>query len=71
MEILKWKSPVIEKNRNLAGPTVRFLLPKWDVKFFKLIVEVENHPEYNSEYTLIYQEKEFQSQITASMNLDS
>lgn len=71
VEILKWKSPVIEKNRNLAGPTVRFLLPKWDVKFFKLIVEVENHPEYNSEYTLIYQEKEFQSQITASMNLDS
>ena len=71
VEVLKWKSPEIEVNKNLAGPTVRFLLPKWNIKFFKLLVEVESHPEYNSDYTLIYREKEVHNQSTAPMNLDS
>lgn len=67
--ILKWESPTIGRNQNIAGPTARILLPKWDVAFFKLVVEVEHHPEYNSNYTLIYRQMEKADNKTAVMNL--
>jgi len=45
----------MEANINQSGPTVRFQLPSWKTDRIKLILEVEGHPEYNSEYTLAYQ----------------
>jgi hypothetical protein len=40
---------------NQAGPTARCKLPAWSTDRFKVMPEVENHPEYNSEYTFAYQ----------------
>jgi len=56
--ILKWESAVSESNANVAGPTARFRLPRWeDTDRFEVILEVEGHPEYNSSYTLLYKPK--------------
>ena len=54
-ELLKWEYPLLKANINQAGPTVRCILPAWNTDRFKIILEVEGHPEYNSEYTLAYQ----------------
>lgn len=72
VEILSWDAPVTEKNTNLAGPTARFKLPKWDTTRFKLLLEVEENPEYNSEYTLLYKPKSKPKEKgTAIMNLNN
>lgn len=54
-ELLKWEYQPLIANINEAGPTVRCNLPAWETDRFKIILEVEGHPEYNSEYTLVYQ----------------
>jgi beta-mannosidase len=53
--ILNWEYTEMEANINQTGPTVRFTLPDWDANRIKLILEVEGHSEYQSEYTLVYQ----------------
>ena len=53
-----WAFSVPESNTNLPGPRIQRLLPRWDVKSFKLLLEAEGKPEYNSEYVLLYQKKE-------------
>lgn len=53
-EILAWTTPALQENTNIAGPTVRYTLPEWPVTRFKVRVEVDGKPEYNSEYTLLY-----------------
>ena len=53
-DLLTWHPGKIKDNTNTAGPTGRLKLPNLKGSQFKLIVEVEGHPEYNSEYTLIY-----------------
>jgi beta-mannosidase len=55
IHLLKWEYNKIEANLNQRGPTVRYQLPSWKTDRIKLILEVEGHPEYNSEYTLAYQ----------------
>ena len=55
LEILSWNPPPIENNTNIAGPTGRIKLPRLKSKRFKLLIEVEEHPEYNSEYTLLFE----------------
>ena len=55
LSLLKWEFPELKANINQAGPTVRCILPAWKADRFKVILEVEGHPEYNSEYTLAYQ----------------
>jgi beta-mannosidase len=55
IEILSWIPPTIENNTNIAGPTGRLKLPGFKSKLFKLLIEVENYPEYNSEYTLLFE----------------
>jgi beta-mannosidase len=68
--ILKWQSFSGEANVNIEGPTARFKLPKWNINSFKVLVEVEGKPEYNSEYTLMYQKKkEVIVKKTAMMNV--
>lgn len=53
--LLDWDFATIKATTNQAGPTVRCKLPAWKTDRFKVILEVEGHPEYNSEYTLAYQ----------------
>jgi hypothetical protein len=52
---LSWNPPSIQDYTNIAGPTGRVKLPYITSKRFKLLIEVENHPEYNSEYTLLFE----------------
>ncbi|HEY3372132.1 MAG TPA: glycoside hydrolase family 2 TIM barrel-domain containing protein [Prolixibacteraceae bacterium] len=55
LTLLNWEYNAMKANVNQAGPTVRCKLPAWTTDRFKVILEVEGHPEYNSEYTLAYQ----------------
>jgi beta-mannosidase len=55
ISLLKWEYPEMKANINQSGPTVRFRLPAWKTDRFKIILEVEGHPEYNSDYILAYQ----------------
>ena len=70
VEVMKWDTPALPANENVAGPIVRFRLPNWQHGMFKLLLEVEGKPEYNSEYTLLYTPKEGKREGTAIMNLD-
>jgi beta-mannosidase len=52
--ILVWDFPEIPANRNLKGPTARFLLSQeWKSEMIDLILEVDGKPEYRSEYSLL------------------
>lgn len=53
--LLNWDYNNLEPNTNLAGPSASLKLPHWDTDRFKLVLEVEGHPEYNSEYLLLYE----------------
>jgi beta-mannosidase len=53
--LLDWQFGEMKANMNQAGPTVRYKLPAWSTDRFRVILEVEGHPEFNSEYTLAYQ----------------
>lgn len=57
IELLDWTTPALSENKNIQGPTVRFDLPEWPVTRFKVWLEVDEKPEYNSEYTLLYRTK--------------
>jgi beta-mannosidase len=52
--LLEWNYRQLAANSNQPGPTVRFKLPSWTLDRFKVFLEVDGHPEYNSEYTLSY-----------------
>jgi beta-mannosidase len=54
IKILDWNYIGMESNKNQQGPNIHYRLPAWQSDRFKLILEVENHPEYNSEYTLAF-----------------
>ena len=54
LDLLTWHPGEIRDNTNIAGPTGRLKLPHLEQSQFKLVVEVEGQPEYNSEYILIY-----------------
>ena len=53
-EILKWGYAGMKPDINQPGPIAKWNLPAWKSDRFKVILEVEGHPEYNSEYTLAY-----------------
>ena len=55
LPVLAWDFNALPANVNQPGPTLRCQLPGWATDRFKLVLEVEGHPEYNSEYTLAYQ----------------
>jgi len=54
LKLLNWEYDALPANTNLAGPTVRCKLPVINSNSFKLVLEVEGHPEYSSEYTFAY-----------------
>ena len=52
--VMHWDHDAVDPGRNLAGPTVRTVLPDWDTDRFTLRLLVTGQPEYNSEYLLLY-----------------
>lgn len=68
LELLNWDHRDLNPNENLAGPTARGILPKWNTDRFRLVLEVDGHPEYNSEYTLLYQPKQQPVSNPATLN---
>jgi len=53
LELGRWNYDALEANTNLKGPEFSHVLPSLQPGIFKLILEVENRPELNSEYTLL------------------
>jgi beta-mannosidase len=67
--VLNWEYTEMKANINQAGPTARCQLPGWKTDRFKVMVEVEGHPEFNSEYMLAYQPRTNRSkETTPTMN---
>jgi beta-mannosidase len=56
IKVLEWNYDRMEANVNQQGPTARYTLPGWKTDRIRVILEVENHPEYNSEYTLAFRQ---------------
>jgi len=54
LALASWNFEGIEPNANVMGPDVSIILPQWSADRFSLILEVEGHPEYNSNYTFLY-----------------
>lgn len=55
--VLNWEYTAMKASINQQGPTARYQLPGWKTDRFKVLLEVEGHPECNSEYTLAYQSR--------------
>lgn len=53
-EIDQWNFSKIEPNKNLDGPEIETVIPEFNSKKMTLKLEVENHPEWNSEYDLLF-----------------
>ena len=69
LTLLSWEYSAMKANINQVGPTVRYQLPSWKTDRFRILLEVEGHPEYNSEYTLAYQSRTFgRKRTTATLN---
>ena len=67
--ILDWDFMPMSANINQVGPTVRYKLPAFKSDRFRILLEVEGHPEYNSDYTLAYQPRTIKGKrITPVMN---
>ncbi|MFW6277316.1 MAG: glycoside hydrolase family 2 protein [Prolixibacteraceae bacterium] len=54
VEIGSWNFEAGQPNTNIEGPEIETTIPDFDAKKMTLLVEVENHPEWNSEYDLLY-----------------
>lgn len=55
LPLLVWDYPSLNPNTNLAGPVIRFTLPGRNVSRIVLVLRAVDHPEMDSEYTLVYQ----------------
>jgi len=53
MELGRWEFGPLEANTNMEGPVLKAQLPRWKADRFTLQLEVEGHPEYNSDYTFL------------------
>lgn len=58
LNFLSWQYPNVNESNNIKGPTARVILPKMKSNLFKLILQVEGMPAYNSEYTFVYRGKD-------------
>ncbi|MEM7656943.1 MAG: glycoside hydrolase family 2 TIM barrel-domain containing protein [Bacteroidota bacterium] len=54
IELLKWNTPAIQPNENLAGPTAKFLLPNWEIDRIELAIVAPHLGEWDSSYLLRY-----------------
>ena len=48
-----WNYNGLKANNNLRGQEYKAVVPDWPAGAFKLILEAEGHPEWDSEYTLL------------------
>jgi hypothetical protein len=55
--LMSWDFGKAEPNKNIAGPTVRKVLPHWDSDYFEVVLEVEGQDELSSTYKLKYKAK--------------
>ena len=53
LELGSWEFESLTPNSNMEGPVMKTKLPRWSSNGFILHLEVEGHPEYNSEYTFL------------------
>jgi beta-mannosidase len=53
MELGTWEFGALKANTNMEGPVLKAQLPRWKADRFTLHLEVEGHPEYNSDYTFL------------------
>ena len=53
LELGSWEFESLTPNSNMEGPVMKTKLPRWSSDGFILHLEVEGHPEYNSEYTFL------------------
>ncbi len=70
LELLTWEFDEAMPNQNITGPTVRGVLPDWDADRFVVVLEVDNHPEYSSSYTLLYQPSPFRVRTGGARRLN-
>ncbi len=68
IDIMDWHCPGTEPNNNVQGPKMKFILPHWNSKKFKLKLSVKGHCEWDSEYELLYDKKE-KSRRNKGMNV--
>lgn len=54
IDLGKWEFGTVEPNKNMEGPVVNAVLPEFDSNKIILVLEVENHPEWNSSYDLLF-----------------
>ncbi len=54
LRLAPWEFGSADPNTNIEGPEVAVILPSWNTDRFKLALEVEGHPEFNSSYTFLY-----------------
>lgn len=66
---LLWETGKVKSQTNIRGITLRQQLPAMETDKLYLRLSVENFPEYNSDYTLIYRRKSFTAFRTHVMNL--
>ena len=67
--LLGWDYPSTEANTNQPGPTLNYCLPHIDTDRMTLIVRVPDHPEWDSEYHLLYRTKSQPKARTATLNI--
>ena len=66
--LLTWEYPTPTPYQNIAGPTARIVLPRWETDRFTLIIEDIRHPERSSQYTLAYHRKSAPKPLQTSLN---
>lgn len=50
----EWEHAAADENKNLEGPTLKAILPEFNNEKMTLKLLVDGHPEWNSEYNLLY-----------------
>ncbi|MBK1875490.1 glycoside hydrolase family 2 protein [Pelagicoccus mobilis] len=68
IQVLQWTYPEIEANKNLAGPSARWELPKCEQNTFDLKLVDTRNPERNSVYTFAYKKAEAKDSGPRAMN---
>jgi len=68
--LLGWDFPALEANVNLPGPVIRFPLPPSAADRLTLVLRVVDHPEMDSEYTLVNVPGEVKEEVVGTRRLN-
>ena len=69
--LLVWESDTLAANTNLAGPRLRWILPRLPGTHFTLVLETPGTPDAASRYQLHYRPKPLAPTVVSrTMNLD-